>query len=81
MIVRSFQIALLVLIQHKIQTLFSPQLPVYFFGENLNRQIFSSRGNLVVETKDFVLCIGILLVQECQTTVNEFDDFFTNSNY
>ena len=49
--------------------------------ENLNRQTLSFRDNLAAKSKDFVLCIGIVLVQECQTTAKDFQEFFISSHY
>ena len=45
-----------------------------------NRQIDSCRDKVAAKSKYFVLYIGIVLIQDCQTTAND-SDIFIDFNY
>ena len=77
MIVQKIQTAPLVLNHHQTQTLFSFNHQFSFLHEILSGQACSCQGILVAKNKYFVLCIGVLSVQECQTTANVFDNFLS----
>ena len=56
-------------------TLFSVTTNLNYFMKVPSRQNFGCRINLAAASKTFVLCIGILLLQECQTSAIDFDFF------